>query len=148
LCLPLGLHGDDAGVFGAQKMLVLTWGSVARELLPLDGRLLFSVVTYAHMVPALVFRCSHGAGEDLGLESDLLGRGMLAIGGSPGPEFLCHTPPRPVFQSLESAMFVRASGCVVGASGRLEVLAGGACNDMRFWWALVGGNCWRNFVGF
>jgi hypothetical protein len=29
-----------------------------------------------------------------------------------------------------------------------EVLAGGACNDMRFWWALVGGNGWRNFVGF
>ena len=51
LCVPIGLHGDDAGVFGAQKMLVLTWGSVARELLTLDGRLLFSVVTYAHVVP-------------------------------------------------------------------------------------------------
>ncbi len=51
VCVPIGLHGDDAGVFGAQKMLVLTWGSVARELLTLDGRLLFSVVTYAHVVP-------------------------------------------------------------------------------------------------
>ncbi len=51
LCVPIGLYGDDAGVIGTQNMLVLTWGSVARELLTLDGRLLFSVVTYAHVVP-------------------------------------------------------------------------------------------------
>jgi hypothetical protein len=119
LCVPLGLHWDDTGVFGAQRMLVLTWGSVARELLTLDGRLLFAVVTYAHMVPALVFRCSHGAGEDLGVEFHLLGRGMLAIGESPGPAFLFHTQPRPVFQSSETAMFVRASERVVGVSRRL-----------------------------
>jgi hypothetical protein len=123
LCVPLGLHWDDAGVFGAQKMLVLTWGSVAKELLTLDGRLLFSVVSYAHMVPALVFRCSHGAGEDLCVKFDLLGKGMLAIGGSLGPAFLCHTPPRPVFQSLETAMFVRALERVVGVSQGLMWLA-------------------------
>ncbi len=50
-CVPIGLHGDDAGVFGNQKVLVLTWGSVARELLTLDGRFLFCAMTYAHVAP-------------------------------------------------------------------------------------------------
>lgn len=50
-CIPIGLHGDDAGVFANEKVLVLTWGSVARELLTLDSRLLFTAVTYAHCVP-------------------------------------------------------------------------------------------------
>ena len=50
---------------------------------------------------------------------------MLAIGGSPGPAFLCHKPPPAVFQSRVAAMFVWASRCVVGASGRLEVAGRG-----------------------
>jgi hypothetical protein len=41
LFVPIGLYGDDAGVFGAQKVVVLTWGSAARELRTVDGQLLF-----------------------------------------------------------------------------------------------------------
>ena len=50
-CIPCGIHGDDAGVFQNEKVLVLTWGSVARELLTLDSRILFSAVQFAHAVP-------------------------------------------------------------------------------------------------
>lgn len=50
LVVPCGMHGDDAGVFQTEKVLVLTWGSVVRELLTLDSRLLFSAVTYRHAV--------------------------------------------------------------------------------------------------
>ena len=40
-CIPLGIFGDDAGVYAAQKVLVLLWGSVALEALTLDSRILF-----------------------------------------------------------------------------------------------------------
>ena len=44
LCVPIGIHGDDAGVFGIEKVLVLTWCSVAREHVTLDSRIMFSAV--------------------------------------------------------------------------------------------------------
>jgi len=50
LCVPIGIHGDDAGVFSNDKVMVLTWGSVARELRTLDSRLLFCAVAYRHAV--------------------------------------------------------------------------------------------------
>lgn len=50
-CIPIGIHGDDSGLYQSDKMLVLTWGSVIRQLLTLDSRMLFAAVTYAHVVP-------------------------------------------------------------------------------------------------
>jgi hypothetical protein len=32
LCVAIGMHGDDAGVYQIEKVLVLTWGSVALAL--------------------------------------------------------------------------------------------------------------------
>ena len=51
LCVPIGIHGDDAGVFGSEKVLVLTWCSVARDHVTLDSRILFSAVLGNHCVP-------------------------------------------------------------------------------------------------
>ena len=51
LCVPIGIHGDDAGVYNAEQVLVLTWCSVARELLTLDSRILFTAVLVNHCVP-------------------------------------------------------------------------------------------------
>ena len=48
--VPLGIHGDDAGLFAAQKVLVLAWGSVAVERLTLDSRILFSAISYGNIV--------------------------------------------------------------------------------------------------
>ncbi len=42
--VPLGIHGDDAGMAGAEKVLVLSWGSVAIDLGTLDSRLVFCMI--------------------------------------------------------------------------------------------------------
>ena len=42
--VPIGIHGDDAGVYGEQQVLCLTWGSVAVHVPTLDNRLLFAMV--------------------------------------------------------------------------------------------------------
>ncbi len=42
--VPLGIHGDDAGMAGGEKVLVLSWGSVARDLGTLDSRLVFCMI--------------------------------------------------------------------------------------------------------
>jgi len=51
LCFPFGIHGDDAGVFLNQKVLVLTFGSVAVEEQTLDTRILFTSVPIWKAVP-------------------------------------------------------------------------------------------------
>ena len=51
LCVPIGIHGDDAGVYNSEQVLVLTWCSVARELLTLDSRIMFAAVLVNHCVP-------------------------------------------------------------------------------------------------
>ena len=50
LRVPLGIHGDDAGVHGSNQVLVLTWGGVASKLPTLDSRLAFSMVRVADVV--------------------------------------------------------------------------------------------------
>jgi hypothetical protein len=42
--VPVGMHGDDAGVYGEQQVLCLTWGSVVSQLPTLDNRILFSMI--------------------------------------------------------------------------------------------------------
>lgn len=50
--IPIGVHGDDAGVYNQQNnVLVLTWGSVVQELLTLDSRILFTAVMLNTAVP-------------------------------------------------------------------------------------------------
>jgi hypothetical protein len=50
LRVPYGVHGDDAGMAGAESVLVITWGSVAVYGPTLDTRLLFSVVKVNEMI--------------------------------------------------------------------------------------------------
>lgn len=40
--VPIGIHGDDAGTFFSEKVLVLSWNSVAVTLDTLDNRILFA----------------------------------------------------------------------------------------------------------
>lgn len=42
--IPIGIHGDDAGGHGSEKVTVLTWGSVAIGGGTLDTRLVFSML--------------------------------------------------------------------------------------------------------
>jgi len=42
--VPLGMHGDDAGGHGHEKVLVVTWGSVAVDLSTLDSRICFTML--------------------------------------------------------------------------------------------------------
>jgi len=52
LCIPIGMHGDEGGVYGSSNsVLVLTWGSVAHELVTLDSRILFAGVLLNTVVP-------------------------------------------------------------------------------------------------
>ena len=39
LMVPLGIHGDDAGVQGQEQVLVITWGSVVHKQCSLDARI-------------------------------------------------------------------------------------------------------------
>ena len=50
-CHPVGVYGDDSGVFQRQQILVLTWGGVAVQNKTLGSRLLFSAVLYKFLVP-------------------------------------------------------------------------------------------------
>ena len=50
-CIPIGIHGDDAGLYQSEKMLIITWNSLATQHLTLDSRILFGALTYAHAVP-------------------------------------------------------------------------------------------------
>lgn len=48
--VPIGLHGDDAGMHGQQPVLVLTWGSVAVQLPTLDSRIVFSCIRLSQIL--------------------------------------------------------------------------------------------------
>ena len=51
--VPLGMHGDDAGGHGHDKVLVLTWGSVAVEGSTLDTRICFTMIRDGEAVPGV-----------------------------------------------------------------------------------------------
>ena len=52
LAVPIGIHGDEGGVYGSgEQVLVITWCSCARDLLTLDSRILFAAVLCNHRVP-------------------------------------------------------------------------------------------------
>ena len=53
LRVPLGMHGDDAGLFEAEKALVLSWNSVAVSRSTVDNRILFGVVQMSKAIPGL-----------------------------------------------------------------------------------------------
>jgi hypothetical protein len=50
LLVPIGIHGDDAGVQGQESVTVLTWGSVAVERPTLDSRLIFCMLKESESV--------------------------------------------------------------------------------------------------
>ncbi len=47
LRMPIGMHGDDAGVHAGEKVLVLTWGSLTSNGSPLDSRLVFTLLRHS-----------------------------------------------------------------------------------------------------
>ena len=53
VCIPVGMHGDDAGVQGQEKVTVLTWGSVAVAGPTLDTRLVFCMLKGSETVSHL-----------------------------------------------------------------------------------------------
>ena len=51
MLVPIGMHGDDVGVYTLDKVRVVTWGSVATSLKVLDTRLIFTGVYDKHLLP-------------------------------------------------------------------------------------------------
>ena len=49
LRVPLGIHGDDAGVHGSNQVLVLIWGGVASKLLIVKLGLLLKGIVQGHV---------------------------------------------------------------------------------------------------
>ncbi len=43
-CVPVGLHGDDAGAHGSEKIVILMWGAVHLRLATLDSRNAFAML--------------------------------------------------------------------------------------------------------
>jgi hypothetical protein len=48
--IPIGMHGDDAGVSGQNQVFTLTWGSISSRLPTLDSRIIFTMVRTGDMV--------------------------------------------------------------------------------------------------
>jgi len=44
--IPVGIHGDDAGVQGQAQVFTLTWGSLVLQLPTLDSRIIFTMVAH------------------------------------------------------------------------------------------------------
>ena len=57
--IPIGHHGDDVGVYGLEKVLVMTWGSVATGLTTLDSRLVFTGVYVKQLVEDVTLNAIH-----------------------------------------------------------------------------------------
>ena len=53
LCIPVGTHGDDAGVHGDEQVLVITWNGLTFKHATLDSRHVFTMAKVAHLKPAL-----------------------------------------------------------------------------------------------
>ena len=51
--VPIGMHGDDAGLFEHEKVLVFSWNSVAVERSTIDNRILFGTLAYSKIIPGL-----------------------------------------------------------------------------------------------
>ena len=49
--VPIGLHGDDVGVYSVDRVRVITWGSVVTSLNVLDTRLVFTGIFDKHLLP-------------------------------------------------------------------------------------------------
>lgn len=48
--IPIGLHGDDAGMTGHEPVLIVCWNGLAVDLNTVDNRLLFSLVKVADCI--------------------------------------------------------------------------------------------------
>ena len=58
LRIPLGLHGDDAGVHGNEQVLVISWNGLTFKRPTLDSRVVFSMLKVAHIAPGITMaRC-------------------------------------------------------------------------------------------
>ena len=51
--VPLGMHGDDAGLFEHEKALVLSWNSVAVQRTTIDNRILFGTMACSKIITGL-----------------------------------------------------------------------------------------------
>ena len=56
VCIPIGLHGDDAGVHGDEQVLVITWNAVTYALATMDSRLVFTMLKVATIHPCTMKR--------------------------------------------------------------------------------------------
>jgi hypothetical protein len=51
--VPIGVHGDDTGIFDHDKALCVSWNSVAVQHQTIDNRILFGTLSLTKMVPGL-----------------------------------------------------------------------------------------------
>ncbi len=51
-CVPMGMHGDAGEYYNKQKIMILTWGSIAVPGPTIDTRILATAIKEAEMVPS------------------------------------------------------------------------------------------------
>jgi hypothetical protein len=83
VCIPIGLHGDDAGVHGGEQVLVITWNAVTYILPTLDSRIVFSMLKVSSIHPHTMKRVY----EVLKWSFDALAEGKFPAADPWGTEF-------------------------------------------------------------
>ena len=56
LRIPMGIHGDDAGVHGGEQVLVISWNGVTFKRPTLDSRIVFTMLRVANIGPDTMTR--------------------------------------------------------------------------------------------
>ena len=91
--IPIGIHGDDAGIFQGDKYLVVSWNSCAAQgRTTLDNRILFACILYNRLVEGVSLNQLYRV---LVWSLDALATGRYPHKDHDGKEFSkCHHPDR------------------------------------------------------
>ena len=93
--VPIGIHGDDAGIFQGEKYLVVSWNSCAAEgRKTLDNRMLIACILYNRLVEGVSLNQLYRV---LVWSLDALATGIYPEKDHDGTEFSCllYTSPSP-----------------------------------------------------
>jgi hypothetical protein len=90
LRVPVGLHGDDAGVHGQESVLVLTWNGLTNRLPTLDSRLVFTMLRCRSIVGHDTMNVIYGV---LKWSFDALASGRFPASDHVGKAFSVHYEP-------------------------------------------------------
>ena len=126
--IPIGIHGDDAGVHGQEQVLVVTWGSLLSPKHTMDSRICFSMMRVRHILPDDTMQTIYGV---LKWSFEAMATGKFPKTNHEGKEFVskvtpelahleCHHPLRASLAEKELAGCIR--GCFAEMRGDWKYL--------------------------